>query len=527
MSFCRSYWKPFSGLREFYRATHGFVKRIFLALRPGLWKSVAAIPQDILMQNHTILLRVLKKTGQYFVLSALCLTLAFGPLTSQATAQIFSDFGLSEEKEMGRQFAVLIKSRMPIIEDPEVKEYVRHLLERLVTSIPPQPFEFEVNVILDDSINAFAVPGGFLFVNTGLILAMENESEVVGVMGHELAHATQRHMASRIEKMKIFSMLSLLGALGGMFMGNSRNGGGALMAGSLAMGQTAMLNYSRIDENEADQVGMNYVVAAGYKPSGIVGAFETIRKAYWANSAEIPTYLSTHPDIQSRIKELGHRISLLPPAVRNRKDDNTTFYRVQSLLRGRYADPTQALRFFEKNTTIPKALNAMAKGMVFARVNRVKDARAAFEEAVKLAPHDPLIKREAAIFNYQKGDHDVALKLLEQVSRQTPSDYYARFFLALCYLEDKKPDLAFKLFDDVLRYVPEDSEVYSYYGRALGEQGQYFKGYLYLAYSALYANNEKRVNFWLDKAKKLASSPADTRALETFNQKLKERSAFW
>ena len=322
-------------------------------------------------------------------------------------------------------------------------------------------------------------------------------------------------------------MLSLLGALGGMFMGNSRDGGGALMTGSLAMGQTAMLNYSRIDENEADQVGMNYVVAAGYKPSGIVGAFETIRKAYWANSAEIPTYLSTHPDIQSRIKELGHRISLLPPAVRNRKDDNTTFYRVQSLLRGRYADPTQALRFLEKNTTIPKALNVMAKGMVLARVNRVRDARAAFEEAVKLAPHDPLIKREAAIFNYQKGDHNVALKLLEQVSRQTPSDYYARFFLALCYLEDKKANLAFKLFDDVLRYVPEDSEVYSYYGRALGEQGQYFKGYLYLAYSALYANNEKRVNFWLDKAKKLASSPADARALETFNQKLTERSAFW
>lgn len=469
----------------------------------------------------------LKKTGQVFILSAVCFALGLGPLAPRAIAQIFSDFGLSEEKEMGRQFAVLIKSRMPIIEDPEIKEYVRNILDRLLANIPPQPFEFEVNVILDNSINAFAVPGGYLFVNTGLILAMENESEVAGVMGHELAHATQRHMASRIKKMKIFSMLSLLGALGGIFMGNSRDGGGALMAGSMAMGQTAMLNYSRMDENEADQVGMGYIVAAGYRPAGIVGAFEIIRKAQWVNSAEIPTYLSTHPDVQNRIKELGHRMSLLPAAVRNRKEDNKTFYRVQTLIRGRYADTTQALRFFEKNTTIPKALNLMGKGMTLARMNKIKDARTAFEDALKLAPHEPLIKREAAIFHYQKGDYHIALDLLKQVSAQTPSDYYARFFLALCYLEDKKPAQAFKLFDDILRYVPEDSEVYSYYGRALGEQGQYFKGYLYLAYSELFANNEKRMNFWLDKAKKLAASQEEKKALEKFNAKYTERAAFW
>lgn len=479
------------------------------------------------MRRYTFPFRILKKTGQCLVLSVICLTLALGPLAPRAAAQIFSDFGLSEEKEMGRQFAVLIKSRMPIIEDPEIKDYARGIMNRLLANIPPQPFEFEVNVILDNSINAFAVPGGYLFVNTGLILAMENESEVAGVMGHELAHATQRHMASRINKMKIFSMLSLLGALGGMFMGNSRDGGGALMAGSMAMGQTAMLNYSRMDENEADQVGMGYVVAAGYRPAGIVGAFEIIRKAQWANSVEIPAYLSTHPDVQNRIKELGHRITLLPAAVQNRKDDNKTFYRVQTLIRGRYADPTQALRFFEKNTTIPRSLNLMGKGMVLARVNKVKDARIAFEEALKLSPNDPLIKREAAIFNYQKGDYRVALDLLKQVSAKTPSDYYARFFLALCYLEDKKPEQAFELFDDILRYVPEDSEVYSYYGRALGERGQHFKGYLYLAYSELFANNEKRMNFWLDKAKKLATTQEDTKALEKFNAKLRERAAFW
>lgn len=479
------------------------------------------------MQKYMTIVRGFKQAGRALVLFTLCAALALGPLSVKAAAQIFSDFGLSEEKEMGRQFAVLIKSRMPIIEDPEVKDYVRSILDRLLAAIPPQPFEFEVNVILDNAINAFAVPGGYLFVHTGLILAMENESEVAGVMGHELAHATQRHIASRIKKMKIFSMLSLLGALGGMFMGNSRDGGGALLAGSVAMGQTAMLNYSRIDENEADQVGMGYVVAAGYKPAGIVQAFETIRKAYWANSADIPTYLSTHPDIQSRIKELGHRISLLPATVRNRKDDNTTFYRVQTLLRGRYADPTEGLRFFEKNTTIPKALNIMGKGMILARVNKVRDARAAFDQALKLAPTDPLIKREAAIFHYQKDDYRIALDLLKQVARQTPSDYYARFFLALCYLEDRQPNQAFKLFDDVLRYVPEDSEVYQYYGRALGEQGQLFKGYLYLAYSELYANNPKRANFWLDKAKKLAATQDDSKALEKFNQKFKERAAFW
>lgn len=449
------------------------------------------------------------------------------PFLGCPRAQIFSDFGLSEEKEMGEQFAVLVKSRMPVIEDPEIKNYVRDILNRILKAIPPQPYEFEVNVILDNAINAFAVPGGFLFVNTGLILAMENESEVVGVMGHELAHATQRHIASRIKKMKAFSLLSLLGALGGLFMGNSRDGGGAIMAGSMALGQTAMLNYSRIDENEADQVGLGYITAAGYPPQGIVHAFENIRKNQWANSADIPAYLSTHPDIQSRIKELGHRISLLPPNVQARKDDNTLFYRVQTLLRGRYADPTQGLRFFEQDTPVPKALREMGKGIIYARINRIKDARAAFDNALSLSPHDPLVKREAAIFNYQKGDPHRALRLLEDVARQRPNDYYARFFLALCYLEDKQPAKAYGLFDDILRYVPEDSEIYGYYGRALGENGELFKGYLYLAYSELYANNEKKMTFWLDKAKKLAGTKKEEMEIKRFEEKYKQRAAFW
>ena len=101
---------------------------------------------------------------------------------------------------------------------------------------------------------------------------------------------------------------------------------------------------------------------------------------------------------------------------------------------------------------------------------------------------------------------------------------YARFFLALCYLEDKKPDLAFKLFDDVLRYVPEDSEVHTYYGRSLGAVNRLSEGYLHLAYAALYVNDQRRADNWLEKARSTARTPEEKKAVKDYEKKAADRA---
>lgn len=116
-----------------------------------------------------------------------------------AQAALFGSFGVKDEKELGRKFDVLVRSRMPLVEDPEIKGYIQSIVDRLSKTFPPQPFPFTANVLLHNSMNAFAVPGGSVFVHTGLIMQLDHESELAGVLGHELAHVTQRHIATRME----------------------------------------------------------------------------------------------------------------------------------------------------------------------------------------------------------------------------------------------------------------------------------------------------------------------------------------
>ena len=172
-----------------------------------------------------------KKISRLFRLAA-SITLFVFTLSAlwQAPAQAFFFGGVSlkDEKEMGHKFDVMIRSNLPIVQDPEVSEYVRYLVERIASSIPPQPFNFHSAVILHNAMNAFAVPGGYVYVFTGLLMNFTSEDQVAGVLCHELAHVTQRHVASRIEKAQMITLGSLLLAIAGVAAG----AGGAAAAAS-------------------------------------------------------------------------------------------------------------------------------------------------------------------------------------------------------------------------------------------------------------------------------------------------------
>ena len=153
---------------------------------------------------------------------------------------------------------------------------------------------------------------------------------------------TQRHVASRLERAQYLSVGSLLLAIAGVAVGGPA--GGAVAVGALGAGQSAMLNYSRLDENEADQIGLQYLTKAGYPPSGLVGGFKIMRQKSWMAGASVPAYLSTHPDIGDRINGIQARLSSFPAAIRNRSFDNRRFKRVQTVLWGRYGDSQAALQ---------------------------------------------------------------------------------------------------------------------------------------------------------------------------------------
>ncbi|WP_174405776.1 beta-barrel assembly-enhancing protease [Desulfovibrio subterraneus] len=440
-------------------------------------------------------------------------------------SDLFKDFSLKDELELGRKFSVLIKSRMPLIEDPEVVSYINDIIKRLQTDMKPQPYKFEGNVILDNSLNAFAVPGGYLFVHTGLLLELENESELAGIMGHELAHITQQHITGRIAKAKKTQLMGLAGALAGMFIGGGSTGPG-LAVGSLAAAQSAMLNYSRQDEREADQMGLIYLTGAGYAPQGMVGGFEAIRKKKWQSGSTMPAYLSTHPDVDERIISLGDRIRMLPPDMLKRPEDNKRFNRIKTLIRARYTDPKIALRHFDRSAP-DDCMSQMGRAIALARLNRITDAADNFDLALACSPNDFLVNREAGSFHYMKGDLDRAATLLQKAILLNPRDYMAFFFYAR--LLGDKGDIkgASRYFEELLLHLPEDSEIHYYYGRMLGENRYLFKGYLHLAYSALYKNDKKKTDYNFGLANTNAKTPEEKQELERFEAKYQERAEFW
>lgn len=467
--------------------------------------------------------------------TALLSLLAFGLLTigfpgllvsltpRPAAAFFFGGVSLKDEKEMGHKFDVMVRSHLPVVEDPEVSHYVASVLERLTRAIPPQPFSFRSAVILNNSLNAFAVPGGYVFVFTGMLMNLEREDELAGVLAHELAHVTQRHVASRLERAQYLTLGSLLLAVAGVAVGGPA--GAAAAVSAAGAGQSAMLNYSRLDESEADNLGLQYLVAAGYPPSGMVGGFKVLRQKSWMSGISIPTYLSTHPAIGDRVNSLQARIETLPRATRERRLDNRRFQRVKTLLWARHGDEQAALQRFSGRD----ALSCMGRGIVLARQNRVNEANAAFDAALAAAPHDPLVLREAGAFHYRKGSMERAETLLSEAMRRDPGDYMASFFYARLLDETGRAAQAGSHYRAVLRHVPQDAEVHEAFARSLGKAGNTPGAYIHMAYSALFANNRKLAERYFNQAKTLAAKAPqeERREFRRLEDAYKERREIW
>lgn len=460
-------------------------------------------------------------------LLGLCIAvqLALAPL-AQAIS-LGGDFGVKDEIELGEKFRQYILAHMALVEDPLVTSYVRGLVEKLKQEIPAQPFPIQTSVLLNQTLNAFAAPGGYLYVHTGLLLQMEHEAEVAGVLAHELGHVTQRHIAQRIEQMQKISLVSLLGALAGMLLSKGdADVGNAVLMGSMAASQQAMLQYSRDDEREADQAGMNYLTRAGFPASGMLGAFQKIQKLQWLTGSGAPEYLSTHPGISERIQSMEQLIKRRQSEGLEPTNDDSRFLKVRTLVRARLTDPSIALAWYE-NIHDRTCLDKLGLAIVLSRLNRVNDAQAAFDEAMRCAPDDALFAREAGRFQFNVGRFDQAAANLQRAVFLDPDDLMALFFYARLLGEKGQFEEALKYYKRLIKELPEDSEIRYYTGRLLGEHGRLFEAHLQLAYAALYRNDRKETNFHKKKAEELVKTMEEESMLATFEEDLEKRSEFW
>jgi predicted Zn-dependent protease len=234
---------------------------------------------------------------------------------------------ISFDKEiaMGRQLAAEIERQVKLIDDPTINEYVNRVGQNLVRNSDAK-VPFTIKVVESDEINAFALPGGFFYVNSGLILAADDESELAGVMAHEIAHVAARHGTEQASKAELINFASIpLIFMGGV-------GGFALRQAAGFLIPMQFLQFSRKDESEADYLGLQYLYKTGYDPGAAVSFFEKLQARESARPGSVSKMFSTHPPTGDRIEASKKNIELILPDRDQYVVTTSEFNQVKGLL---------------------------------------------------------------------------------------------------------------------------------------------------------------------------------------------------
>jgi predicted Zn-dependent protease len=213
-------------------------------------------------------------------------------------------YSIEKEIAMGKAMAQDVERQAKIIDDPIIAEYVNRVGQNIVRNSDCQ-VPFTIKMVEDESVNAFALPGGFFFVNTGLFLKAQTEAEVAGVMAHEIAHVCARHGTRQDTKGQLANMATI--PL--IFMGGGWGAYGIRQAISLAI-PTLFLKFSRAYEEEADNLGLQYMYKTGYDPVAFIDFFEKIQALEKTKKGTISQYFSSHPPTDSRITNAQKNIQV-------------------------------------------------------------------------------------------------------------------------------------------------------------------------------------------------------------------------
>jgi len=300
-----------------------------------------------------------------FFRTLLCYT-AFIAACAGAQQNSLPDFGegnavsLSQEYILGRAWLMSFRRQAPILSDPQLQDYVESLIFRLAETSQLRERRLEIVLVNNKSINAFAVPGGVVGVHNGLILAAQTEAQLASVLGHELAHLSQRHFSRGQENAQKSSRMAMVGLLAGLVAVAAGGGdaGIAAIAGSQAAAQDASLRYSRQNEQEADRIGMQNLAAAGLDPNGAAGMFELMQAESRRYGARPPEFLMTHPLTEKRIADARNRAVQYPKRI---YPDNPEFHLMRARVEFSFIkSPEEAVAHFRKTRKESKGTAAVA-----------------------------------------------------------------------------------------------------------------------------------------------------------------------
>ena len=329
---------------------------------------------------------------------------------------------LEQERMIGQGFLEQVYAQAPLINDPIIQEYTELLIYRLSETSQVKDRDFTIVLIDEKSLNAFAAPGGVIGVNGGLFLNADNEAQLASVLGHELAHLSQRHFARNVLRGRDTNLASSLVMVSAIALAIVSNNPSAFIAGPAALAQQ-QLRYSRIFEREADRYGFNNLIAAGYDPAGMGEMFENMAKIRKLAGDNPPEFLLTHPITSSRISDAFNAADQIE--FSGGKKNTINFEFVKGRLMERYADysPQTKVRFFE---------NLYAN-------NPTNENKYSFISALQ-----------------SNGQTEEALKLINEILNKFPKNLILNITKSEILLAGQRLDDAKQTIDEVLKISPNN-----------------------------------------------------------------------
>jgi len=365
------------------------------------------------------------------------------------------------ERRLGEEVMREIRYGDPAyVEDPEITDYLQRLGNQLVAQVPGLRQDFQFFAMRDPTVNAFALPGGFIGVNTGLISLTDDESELASVLGHEIGHVEQHHIARMVsnqEQMQVPSMLALAAAL---LLAGSRPD---LAAGAFAAIQGGaiqhQLSYTRDFEREADRVGFQTLRAANFDVNAMPQFFEKLQRATrLSDDGSAPSFLRTHPLTPERIADMEGRAAGVPY---HQHRDSLDYYLVRAKLRAESGDAQDAVEAIAGSVRDRRYVNEAAAryALVSARLRagQVKQAQADLVALRATGAASPMIDSLAARVQLAAGDKAGALATLSEALKRYPGRLPLVYAYALALHEEGRNADVLALIDAPMRQFPYEA----------------------------------------------------------------------
>ncbi len=379
------------------------------------------------------------------------------------------------ERRLGQAFLNHIRRHTPILDDPEVETYIQSIGYRLVSNSDNNVQQFTFFVINDTLINAFAAPGGIVGINAGVVLNSSNESELAGVMAHEVVHVTQKHMARSAEaqsRMSVPMMAAMLGAI--LVATQNPEAGQAAIVAIQGGSAQAQINFTRANEQEADRIGMQLLERSGFNPRGMPGFFEKLQKQsrYFAQA---PEFLRTHPLTTNRIADSKARAEVYPVNMKFTESASYDFIKAKLLVLT-HKDPEKAVEFFEhkiKNEVflIKPAALSYGHALALSAAGDNGRARAQMQALLNTDKENSSFLLAAADIEMKAGDFQKAYAYYDTLMNLYPDYRPVILNYSEALLQGGEPGKARDILKHYAKYNTPDIAYYNYLTRAEEEAG--------------------------------------------------------